>query len=218
MREFVEYADRRYWLQSSGRYYQSGVKTDVERLLHRRIWSDANGPIPPDFHVHHVTHSRQHMLERSATPDGRAASLAALEKGRDAARAWHASPEGLAWHRAHGSASMAARKPKARICEACGAGYESKGGDGSRYCSSACNQQVLFRTYFTEERACRPKYWTFAPASRRKTKCWMRPRSSSGASLMMARQPRRNCVFTNTNTALPILIRGRARPTPNERA
>src|ERR1035437_5451807 len=52
-REFMERNGEKFWIQSSGRYYQSGRKNVAERLLHRRVWSDAHGPIPAGMHVHH---------------------------------------------------------------------------------------------------------------------------------------------------------------------
>lgn len=199
-REYVEYQGRRYWLQSSGRYFQSGVKTDTERLLHRRVWSDANGPIPPDHHVHHINgdwrdnrlenlecvlgveHSRQHMLERVSTPEGRASALAGLEAGRDAAKEWHASEAGRAWHSEHGARTWEGREPVAKICEACGSEFSAYFEDRAKYCSSACGQRIAFRRYFTDPRTCAHCGETFMANRHRDTRfcsknCSMRSRA-----------------------------------------
>ncbi len=172
MRENIVYAGRAYWLQSTGRYFQSGVKTDAERLLHRRIWSDANGPIPEGYAIHHIDgdwrnndlanleampftkHAREHMLERNATPEGRAASLAALEAGQKRAAAWHASPAGIAWHKEHGARTWEGREAKSYTCEVCATQFESRHATGARFCSSACAQRVGVKRYFTLTKPC----------------------------------------------------------------
>lgn len=41
----ILYKGEPFFLQTSGRYYQSGRKDASERLLHRRIWIENNGPI-----------------------------------------------------------------------------------------------------------------------------------------------------------------------------
>lgn len=172
MAEFIEYAGRKYWIQSSGRYFQSGVKTDMERLLHRRIWSDANGPIPAKHHIHHINgdwrdntlenlecvlgvdHSRDHMLERNATPEGLAGTLAALAKGQPLANEWHASEAGREWHRQHAAGTLGVRPLVSVVCERCGGPFETKNPHTARYCSAACMQSVAVRRYFDDPRIC----------------------------------------------------------------
>lgn len=172
MAEFIEYAGRKYWLQSSGRYFQSGIKTDNERLLHRRIWSDANGQIPPKHHIHHINgdwrdndiqnlecvlgieHSRDHMLERNATPEGRKATLGALAKAAPMAKEWHASEEGRQWHRKHATTTLVDRPLVNKVCERCKASFQTKNPHIAIYCSSACMQAIAFRRYFDDPREC----------------------------------------------------------------
>jgi hypothetical protein len=51
--ESVTYKGEKYYIQSSGRYYQSRHKVLGERSLHRRVWVEHNGPIPEKHDIHH---------------------------------------------------------------------------------------------------------------------------------------------------------------------
>src|ERR1700721_3279697 len=53
MIEFVDYKENRYHLQSSGRFFSTRHKVLGERLLHRVIWTEHNGPIPEEHDIHH---------------------------------------------------------------------------------------------------------------------------------------------------------------------
>jgi hypothetical protein len=158
-REFVEYKGERFYIQTSGSYFQSGRKNVDERLLHRRIWADNFGPIPPGFDIHHKDdnwrnndplnlepilqseHRRLHMTARNNTAQGRATMLSGLEKAREAAKEWHRSAEGLEWHRKNGVSSWEDRKPFKKRCEACDAEYDAWAGTRSRFCSKRCGRR-----------------------------------------------------------------------------
>ncbi|HER27630.1 MAG TPA: HNH endonuclease, partial [Rhodospirillales bacterium] len=117
---FVFYAGQKYWIQTTGRYYSSSRKDDEERLLHRRVWFDAHGPIDSGIHIHHIDedwtnnslenleainasdHRRMHMEKRLKDPEYKATLLRWLEMGRDKAAEWHRSAEGRLWHIDHG--------------------------------------------------------------------------------------------------------------------
>lgn len=190
MGETVLYGGRTYHVQSSGRYYQSGVKTDSERLLHRRIWSDEHGPIPPGYVVHHIDgnwrhndlsnlelrerseHQSEHMQERLATPDGLAAQRGHLARARAAASEWHRSEEGRAWHSEKAKRDWETRDLDAHRlkCEACGDEFGSPVRT-AQYCSSACQQRIGFRTYFTDKRTCAHCGADFMANRHRKTAC-----------------------------------------------
>jgi hypothetical protein len=84
-------------------------------FLHRHVWEDHHGPIPPKHDVHHIDrntlnnaidnlecipkakHAAQHLSARSKTPE----HLAHLDAIRPLTKAWHASEEGRQWHREH---------------------------------------------------------------------------------------------------------------------
>jgi hypothetical protein len=158
----VVYDGEKYWLQSNGRYYQSGRHDAVERLLHRRVWLDTYGLIPDGYAVHHRNgdwtdnrvenlalmhiseHGRHHLAERRARdPEPERRGLIAA---RVRAAEWHASPEGLRWHSQHGRATWQDRQSSRAICEDCGRGYDTFFPTRSRFCSSACMQRHNYHT------------------------------------------------------------------------
>jgi hypothetical protein len=47
------YKQKGYWML---RWNEGGKQ--CHQLEHRRIWEDANGPIPPGFDIHHLNHDR----------------------------------------------------------------------------------------------------------------------------------------------------------------
>ncbi len=157
-REFVLYKGEKFFLQTTGRYFQSGRKAAPERLLHRRIWIDNFGPIPEGTEVHHLDedwrnsdpenlevrsitkHRREHQLKRMADPVFRAKALAALREASPLAAEWHASPEGLAWHSQNSRQAWAKRQAVAATCVVCSTTYEAYFGR-SRFCSNSCEQK-----------------------------------------------------------------------------
>lgn len=143
-----------------GRYYSCspeslGLGDKRNRYLHRAVWRHHFGDIPPGMAVHHVDHDRTNndvsnleLLPRSEhcsyhtrkrLRDGDPSFTKSIELAREAAKAWHGSPEGLAWHREHGKSTWEGRVREAATCAHCGKGYAvflsaSKRG----FCSPAC--------------------------------------------------------------------------------
>lgn len=170
-REFVYYAGRRFWLQTTGRYFQSGEKTDSERLLHRRIWVDNFGPIPAGHEIHHKDedwrnnsvgnlelrkasdHRREHMLKKWQDPVAEAKMRAGLEEARKAAPTWHASPEGREWHSKNGLAAWENRKWYDATCTVCDTTYKTPFPDRARYCTKACENKAV-QARHQETRTC----------------------------------------------------------------
>ena len=168
---FVEYRGERFYLQSSKRYYQSGRKDCDERSLHRRIWSDANGPIPDGMVVHHkngdwrnseisnlelmpiAEHARMHCLERWGGEDAEA-FVAGLEKAREAAKAWHSSEDGLAWHRINGKKAWSLKEKQKLVCSVCSQEFEAHPSAGATFCSKSCRQRSSYQNRFTQSAAC----------------------------------------------------------------
>jgi len=169
--EFVDYRGERFYLQTTKRYYQSGRKDVDERSLHRRIWSEVHGPIPSGMAIHHKDgdwrnndisnlemmpipdHARMHCVERWAGV-GAKAFLSGLEKARDAAKAWHSSEEGLAWHRANGTRSWSAVEKQAIVCPSCEKEFMGHPSAGATFCSKSCSQRATYHNRFTEPATC----------------------------------------------------------------
>src|SRR5882672_514540 len=168
----VVYRGETFRLQSSGRYYQSARRDGSERLLHRRIWSDTHGPIPTGGEIHHLDHDwanndtsnlqlrfsgehqRTHMLVRHRDPVFRARSLTALAVAITKAPAWHRSPEGRAWHRAHGKASWRGRVAFRVACTRCASEFLAHFPTRARFCSRACEQRGCYQRQRTDPRIC----------------------------------------------------------------
>lgn len=134
-----------YWRSQNGRF------------LHRAIWEHERGPIPPGHHIHHVDgnplNNAIENLECLASADHLSHHGHDLDDGQIKARVermhairhltkeWHASPEGRAWHAEHGR-RVYANKPHTQLkCEQCGAEYETKWPNASRFCSNACKSR-----------------------------------------------------------------------------
>ena len=129
---------KKYWLQTTGRYYLDGNKTAKERLLHRVVWKERNGDIPKGMCVHHKNgdwtdnrianmelvefskHAGFHLSERWRNPKQRAALMRCRPAILAAAAKWHGTKEGLAWHSENGKRAWDKRKRIPATCQECG--------------------------------------------------------------------------------------------------
>ncbi len=172
MKGYIDHNGERFYLQSSKRYYQSGDKTQPIRSLHRRIWTENFGSIPDGYEVHHknndwtdnslsnleclpsLVHQRNHMLERFQDDAYREANKLNLAKAQEAAKAWHATEEGLAWHSQNGLEAWQKRMPVKASCSICGKEYETYFASRSRFCSRACEQVECYQRHKTASGVC----------------------------------------------------------------
>ena len=138
------------------------------RFYHVDLWVKHNGPIPDGHHIHHRDHdslnndlknlvclsAAQHAAEHpeySNSPK----QLAHLDRVRHLTKAWHASPEGLAWHAENGRRAWANRKPLDLTCQCCGQPFSSLLSD-AKFCSKSCGNKQWRRDhpeYDAEKRA-----------------------------------------------------------------
>lgn len=171
-REYVLYRGEKFFLQTTGRYYQSGRRDAPERLLHRRVWTDHHGAIPDGLVIHHIDgnwrnndianlvvidhteHMREHMRERFACPEYAARNAEYLNRAQRAAVDWHRSEEGLAWHREHGKRTWDGREPVDAVCTRCGAQFQTWFPSRARFCSHSCEQSAGYHKRFTLPRTC----------------------------------------------------------------
>lgn len=171
--EFVDYNGERFYLQSSKKYFQSGDKEACERLLHRRIWSDNNGPIAEGMHIHHkdgdwrnnlidnlemipfADHARIHMAERWADENQKQKFISGLEKAREAAKKWHASEAGKEWHRENMNKMWQTATTKVKECIVCSSEFETYYPEKSKTCSKRCRSKLTYKNRFTELRQCK---------------------------------------------------------------
>lgn len=172
VKKFVVYKGEKFWLQTTGRYYQSGRKEVSERLLHRRIWVEAFGEIPAGMQVHHKNedwtdndlgnlelvpeseHKSAHMTKSMADPDFRANAMRGLEVAREKAAEWHASDDGIEWHKAHGKKTWEGRAPTKASCVVCGSEFETFFPSRAKFCSRSCEQKDSFQRHKTSTGVC----------------------------------------------------------------
>lgn len=165
---------RTYRIQTSGRYYQDqDRKNCTERLLHRVVWTEHHGSIPPHHSIHHKdgdwgnnrisnlelvetsAHCRHHMRERFADPVQAKRFIAFLRSGSDAAVRWHKSPEGREWHSNHAKNQWKKRKPSRKRCEHCKSYFLTKHPGQARFCSNSCTQRARRPKLYTDRRKCK---------------------------------------------------------------
>ena len=111
----VQYFNGKPFRKHKGERYYSNGRT----RMHRYVWEFYNGKIPKGYDIHHkdgntdnntienlecITeeeHNRKHAEERKlrGVSEKQRQHLAHIQ---ELAKQWHASPEGLEWHRQHG--------------------------------------------------------------------------------------------------------------------
>lgn len=144
---------KRYRRVGGARYFKH------RNYLHRDVWESANGPIPPGHHVHHIDHDAannalenlvcvgrtKHLREHMLNPERQSASSRAIKIAREAAKAWHATPEGIEWHRQHAKNVWEVMPLHPCKCSVCGNVYEAPFPGRSKYCHPNCKATALRR-------------------------------------------------------------------------
>ncbi len=130
MIEHQEHFGRSFYQDKKTGYW---ISTDYPRIrAHRWVWICSHGNIPKGYHIHHKNEDKSNnfienleLIERSRhirhhfTEEKRERSRKWAEKIRPLTKAWHASSEGLSWHKAHGILTWINRKPIEIICSFC---------------------------------------------------------------------------------------------------
>lgn len=171
--KFIIYEGCRYSLRQGYYIY-------TERL-HRRIWKDHYGEIPPNHHIHHKngdsTDNRIENLECISKKDhhklhfDREKQTRILHKARDAASAWHRSEYGRKVHSKMGKESWNKREPIKRVCVICCKSFLTKNLNGTKYCSQKCRSKSQYIRDQIELKClmCQCTYRTFKKKSPAKT-------------------------------------------------
>lgn len=168
-------------VELDGKFYRRYPHSDRKHLrnyfsrsgcfYHVALWVKHNGPIPDGHHIHHRDHNplnndirnliclsaSQHASEHPER--GKSESqLAHLGRIRHLTKAWHASPEGLAWHAENGRNAWANRKPLGLTCQCCGGQFESLIHE-AKFCSKSCGNKQWMRDHpgYNAEKKARAK-------------------------------------------------------------
>lgn len=153
---FQTFNGKIYKLYPGEKYFSNG-----NARMHRKVWNSHYGMIPRRFDVHHIDenkwnnrienlelkesgyHSSEHRKEyHKLNPSY---SKRFQSKGTKAAKNWHQSPEGLAWHKERGG----------------NGGYDPNRRYGEEKCL-CCNITFLKKTVMQKfcNKKCKEKYYS----------------------------------------------------------
>ena len=144
-KKYIIYKGTKYTLREG--YYKTTV------ALHRRIWEDNYGEVPPDHHIHHINgdstdnrlenlecihKSKHHSMHFSAQRQ-----VAAMQKkeSREKANEWYRSDYGREKQGAASRKGWNERKPIERACVICNKKFMTKNLNGTKYCSQVCRSK-----------------------------------------------------------------------------
>lgn len=139
-------------------------KADYDRYgsitMHRYVWQKHNGKIARGMHVHHIDGDKSNNcienLELLSASDhsthhggtnpwvGSDANKRQIASVRELAKAWHSSPEGLAWHSKNGRKAWENRPTTTKQCCECGANYETFYPVKSKFCGKNCKAKATY--------------------------------------------------------------------------
>jgi hypothetical protein len=143
-------------------YYECGFYWQRDGVrLHRVVFEHFHGDIPEGWQVHHrdedrsnnhpgnlaLLHGSEHARLHSIQPQRAAFARENIKNAIAAAPAWHASAEGLEWHKQHWRNHMAAKFKQVvtKSCQTCGQPYEvvSISQGKSKFCGLNCKMRAL---------------------------------------------------------------------------
>ena len=132
-----------------GFYFQSAGKR-----LHRVVYEYFYGEIPKGHSVHHadgnrsnnqpenliLLHRSQHIRTHNSEPKRKEMAGQAIKRAIAKAPEWHASPEGIEWHKQQYERTKdQLHKNATFVCSFCGKTFESANrGYKKHFCSNAC--------------------------------------------------------------------------------
>jgi hypothetical protein len=181
VREVVVYRGRAYvrYPESANRSlrayfsctYSRGGGERQRHFLHRDLWEDVYGPIPPKHHVHHINEDpldnrlenlacksgRDHLSDHGHAPWRQELSRQQAERMRPLTKEWHGSEEGRAWHREHGRDVHESMPLVTLTCAQCGTLFQTKQlrATYALFCSNACKSAARRASGVDDEdRAC----------------------------------------------------------------
>lgn len=156
--EPITYNGVKYRKRKNQNYYCSSPnRKKYSRYLHRQMWFDVHGKVPTGYHVHHLNHnSLDNRIENLGLIERHAhARLHSRKRVKEnpeffqrmqqagilQAPKWHASPEGIEWHKRNAAkCNFGHHIYGEHKCESCGKEFIAKSWQ-SRFCSNNCKSQ-----------------------------------------------------------------------------
>lgn len=174
--------DKKFYLDKKTGYW---ISTKFPRIrAHVWVWKFHNGEIQKGFHIHHKDgnksnngiqnlecltvkqHVAKHRHEERISN-----SILNMHRIRHLTKKWHASEEGLEWHRQHGLKTWKERTPFTISCKKCGKLAETKCFHQD-FCSNSCKSSWRrAKGLDNEERECVICKEKFKANKYEKTKC-----------------------------------------------
>jgi hypothetical protein len=131
------------------------ISTTSPRIrAHQWVWLNYHKLIPKGYHIHHLNNDKsdnnienlelirasRHMSHHMQDPKRKLKAKEMADKYRHLTKEWHASPEGIKWHRAHGLLSWITRNPIQITCKMCSKETQTKTYH-QEFCSNACKSK-----------------------------------------------------------------------------
>lgn len=133
-----------------GNYYQR-----KGNRLHRDVWIYHNGDIPQGYHIHHIDQDRahnsienlqlvlgsDHLRKHMSSPERIKKSKENIKSAKEAARKWHGSEAGIAFHSDLGKENWKKRSTQTYVCDFCGKEFQTKhiyGENKHHFCCQNC--------------------------------------------------------------------------------
>jgi hypothetical protein len=147
---------RKFYQDKSTGYW---ISTDHPRIrAHQWVWINHHSIIPKEYHIHHrdenksnntienleLIHKSRHIKLHMSnlSPEKRKMLQENCERIRPLTKAWHASEEGLEWHRKHAEKCKFGKwEARSYICEVCSKVFESTKRSNTKFCTNACKSQ-----------------------------------------------------------------------------
>jgi hypothetical protein len=135
---------RYYRMGGPGGYYKNNGK-----LLHRAVWEDAHGSIPPKHHIHHIDHDRSNncLSNLECVPagehvayHGRVSPRTPSQQAIDAATKWHQDPANREAISDAAKKGWSQRTPTTYTCIQCGEAFLAFN-PRSGMCSQSCRKR-----------------------------------------------------------------------------
>lgn len=154
-----EFNGKKYYLYNGERYFSKH-----NTRLHVVVWEFYNGiKVPKGFHVHHIDenthnndisnleiiegteHLRMHGKKR--VKENKEWFKEFHAKGIEKEKEWHASEEGIEWHRQHAIKNRFGNKTYGEgVCEECGETFIKKKKETHKLCSNKCKSRSRRRS------------------------------------------------------------------------
>lgn len=144
--------EKKFYLDKQKGYWISTTSPKIR--AHVWVWINSRGSIPKGCHIHHrdgnksnnsienleLMSQSEHLKLHMITPERRKKSKETADKYRHLTKAWHASEEGRAWHKAHGILAWIERKEITITCKVCQKQAKTKTLH-QQFCSNACKSK-----------------------------------------------------------------------------